>query len=190
MKIIKTLFFTLLILIISNLSAKAASLDEIYRDLVRSDNSGYLPMFVKNRNAPDFLLDDEALKQVTAPAETKPLNVKPINLESERLKREAALKAAQLKWQETLLAVKNNRVTPVVLEEIQNHVDNNEAQAVEIMAWMFARGVGVETDLVKAFNLYQKAASLNVAGANANAAQVYRVMSREQRESLNAYKNN
>ena len=160
MKLKKTRFFIIFSLLFLSLPAHATSLDEIYRDLVRSDNSGYLPMFVKNRNAPDFLLDDEA-----------------------------ALKAARLKWQNTLLAVKNNHVTPVELEEIQKHVNDNEPQAVELFAWMFARGIGVQTDLVRAFHLYRKAAALNVPNANNNAAQVYKAMTREQRESLNALKN-
>lgn len=146
-------------------------------------------MFVKNRNAPDFLLDDEAAKQIMPPKETKTIDMKAVNLESERLKREAALKAARLKWQNTLLAVKNNHVTPVELEEIQKHVNDNEPQAVELFAWMFARGIGVQTDLIRAFHLYRKAAALNVPNANNNAAQVYKAMTREQRESLNTLKN-
>ena len=107
MKLKKTRFFIIFSLLFLSLPAHATSLDEIYRDLVRSDNSGYLPMFVKNRNAPDFLLDDEAAKQIMPPKETKTIDMKAVNLESERLKREAALKAARLKWQNTLLAVKN-----------------------------------------------------------------------------------
>ena len=184
MKLKKTRFFIIFSLLFLSLPAHATSLDEIYRDLVRSDNSGYLPMFVKNRNAPDFLLDDEAAKQIMPPKETKTIDMKAVNLESE-----AALKAARLKWQNTLLAVKNNHVTPIELEEIQKHVNDNEPQAVELFAWMFARGIGVQTDLVRAFHLYRKAASLNVPNANNNAAQVYKAMTREQRESLNALKN-
>ena len=189
MKLKKTRFFIIFSLLFLSLPAHATSLDEIYRDLVRSDNSGYLPMFVKNRNAPDFLLDDEAAKQIMPPTETKTIDMKAVNLESERLNREAALKAARLKWQNTLLAVKNNHVTPVELEEIQKHVNDNEPQAVELFAWMFARGIGVQTDLIRAFHLYRKAAALNVPNANNNAAQVYKAMTREQRESLNALKN-
>ena len=87
MKLKKTRFFIIFSLLFLSLPAHATSLDEIYRDLVRSDNSGYLPMFVKNRNAPDFLLDDEAAKQIMPPKETKTIDMKAVNLESERLKR-------------------------------------------------------------------------------------------------------
>ena len=169
--------------------AQATSLDEIYRDLVRSDNSGYLPMFVKNRNAPDFILDEESSKKITPPEEAKLLDIKAVNLESERAKREAALKAAQERWQNTLKAIKNNQITPVDLEELQKHVNNNEAEAIEIYAWMNARGIGIKPDLVKAFHLYQKASALKVPGANNNAAQVYKAMTREQRNSLTALPN-
>ena len=43
--------------------------------------------------------------------------------------------------------------------------------------------------MIRAFHLYRKAAALNVPNANNNAAQVYKAMTREQRESLNALKN-
>ena len=189
MKLKKAQFFIFFLLLCSSQPVYATSLDEIYRDLVRSDNSGYLPMFVKNRNTPDFILDDETVKKIMPPKEHKNTDIKTVNLESERQKREAALKAAQLKWQNALLAVKNNHITPVDLEEIQKHVNKNDPQAIELFAWMNARGIGIQTNLIKAFHLYQKASSLNVPNANNNAAQVYKAMTREQRESLNFFKN-
>ena len=36
----------------------ATSLDELYRDVIRSENSGYLPMFVKNRKVPMVTLEE------------------------------------------------------------------------------------------------------------------------------------
>lgn len=186
MKTKKSLFFIIFAYVMSSLPVHAASLDDIYRDLVRSDNRGYLPMFVKNRNTPDFLLDDETMKQITV-QEAPQSDIKAISLENERKKKEEALLAAQLKWTNALLAVKNNRVTPVELEEIQKRVDENNPEAIEIFAWMNSRGVGILPDLIKAFNLYQRAAALNVPNANKNAAQVYKIMTRVQRESLNTF---
>lgn len=188
MNIEKSFILTLLAFMVLSNSVQAAGLDEIYRDIVRSDNRGYLPMFVKNRNIPDFLLEDEMMKQVEV-KQTKPEDIKAVNLENERKKREAALLAEQQKWQETLTAVRTNRLTPVELEEILKRVDKNQPDAVEIYAWMNARGVGIQPDLIKAFSLYQKAASLNVPNATKNAAQVYKIMTPAQRESLNAFKN-
>lgn len=188
MKTKKSFIFILLSLVILSGSVHATSLDEIYRDIVRSDNRGYLPMFVKNRNTPDFLLDEEIPKKVEV-KETEVENTQAINLENERKKRDAAIAAQKQKWQDTLTAVKTNRVTPMDLEEIQKRVDENQLDAVEIYAWMNARGVGIKPDLIKAFNLYQKAASLNIPNATKNAAQIYKIMTPVQRESLNAFKN-
>ena len=42
---------------------QASSLDDLYRDVIRSDNDGYLPMFVKNRSMPDVLVEEEVLKK-------------------------------------------------------------------------------------------------------------------------------
>ena len=76
MKKIKTLVFTFLLLFFSANLVQAMSLDEIYRDVVRSDNRGYLPMFVKNRTAPDFLDEEVVLKDVPEP---KPEDTSPVN---------------------------------------------------------------------------------------------------------------
>ena len=72
MKKIKTLVFTFLLLFFSANLVQAMSLDEIYRDVVRSDNRGYLPMFVKNRTAPDFLDEEVVLKDVPEPKPENP----------------------------------------------------------------------------------------------------------------------
>lgn len=58
----QTFIYTVLLGTILAVPAPATSLDEIYRDIVRSDNSGYLPLYVKNRNAPEFLFDDSELQ--------------------------------------------------------------------------------------------------------------------------------
>ena len=52
--------------------ASATSLDELYRDIVRSDNQGYLPMFVKNRSIPDVLIEEEILRQIPENQESQP----------------------------------------------------------------------------------------------------------------------
>lgn len=181
------LIFTALILF-SSQPVLAASLDELYRDIIRDDNEGYLPIFVKNRNQPELLFEED-LEKLTPKKTVEPnLEEEPINLINERKIREAKALAKIKKWQNTIKAVRENRVTPVELEEINNRILINDPKAIEILAWMNARGVGVKQDLITAFNLYQKAAALNVEGANKNAALVYRSMSRLQRESLTAYK--
>ncbi len=187
-QIIPAFLFALL----SACPTEAGSLDELYRDIVRSENQGYLPMFVKNRSIPDILPDESTLGQIKgkAVAPLKEPVPAPVNLTNDRLAREAARKAAVLQWENTLKAVAENRVTPVELEEINYRALQNDPRAVEVLAWMNARGVGVKTDLIQAFHLYQKAAALNVPNAAENAAQVYKVMKPEQRRFLTRDKNN
>ena len=55
----KKIVFIILSLMFAAPESSANSLDELYRDLIRADNEGYLPLFVKNRQAPDILSDDK-----------------------------------------------------------------------------------------------------------------------------------
>ena len=143
-------------------SCRASSLDELYRDIIRSDNRGYLPLFVKNRTAPDdLLLTEEDLAGV---AEIPSTSVD--------------------QWLKTIAAIKSNQVTPLELNDITARVKENDPKATEILAWMYAKGVGVAKDFVAAFNLYKKAAALNVANAEENALTVYKSMSEEQRRKV------
>ena len=57
----KLAFLTLLAFLFVK-PAHSTSLDEIYRDLVKSDNEGYLPLYVKNRKIPDVLIEDTVFK--------------------------------------------------------------------------------------------------------------------------------
>ncbi len=182
------IFFTLLAICFCSQTAHAVGLDEIYRDLVRDDNKGYLPIFVKNRNQPELLFEEDFIKTYPQ-AEVKDIpENKPVSLIDERKIREQQRLEELKRWKEAVKAVKENRVTPVELEEIDRYADNNDPKAVEIKAWMYARGIGVKQDLPEAFYLYQKAASLGVKNALQNAALVYKSMSRFQRENLTSFK--
>lgn len=186
----KTIICGFLLLAGSVLPVQAATLDELYRDIVRSDNSGYLPLYVKNRHSPDFLLDEEELKKAQESADALPINKDDmvIDFENKRKERELEKIAIKLKWQQTLEAVKDNRVTPVELAEIEKRVKKNDPQAVEVYAFMYARGIGVKPDLIKAFNLYQQADKLKVPNAMENAAKVYKSMTPAQRQELSPFK--
>lgn len=166
--------------------AEAASLDEMYRDIVRSDNSGYLPMFVKNRSLPDVLMEEEILKKLPPEVQTQVPNPAPapINLTNDRAAREAAAAAAQQRWVNALQAVQYNQVTPLVLEEIHTRVTLHDPKAVEVLAFMNARGIGIQTNLPRAYELYQLAAKLGVPKAAENAKAVYRAMNADQRRTL------
>lgn len=171
-------------------SSHAMSLDEIYRDVIRSNNSGYLPIYVKNRNAPQFLLDEEKLKdaQEVPPVINEPQKNMIIDFEDYRLQREQEEKAKTQRWLKAIEAVKKNNVTPLDLKEIESKEELDDPTATEILAFMYARGIGVKIDLIKAFKLYRKAERLNIPNAKENAIKVYKVMTPDQRAKLNTAK--
>lgn len=171
-------------------SSHAMSLDEIYRDVIRSNNSGYLPIYVKNRNAPQFLLDEEKLKdaQEVPPVINVPQKNMIIDFEDYRLQREQEEKAKTQRWLKAIEAVKKNNVTPLDLKEIESKEELDDPTATEILAFMYARGIGVKMDLIKAFKLYRKAERLNIPNAKENAIKVYKVMTPDQRAKLNTAK--
>ncbi|MBQ9235013.1 MAG: SEL1-like repeat protein [Alphaproteobacteria bacterium] len=165
--------------------AQAASLDELYRDIIRSNNSGYLPMFVKNRQTPDIILDDEEIKNSPKPEMPKLSTPdETIKLSSEFQELSALAKARYNQWLKTIAAVKSNQVTPIELDDIYTRVKENDPKATEILAWMYTKGVGVSTDYVEAFNLYKRAALLNVNNAERNALTVYKAMNETQRRQV------
>ena len=183
----KLIFLTLLAALYAS-PVLATSLDAIYRDLVKSDNQGYLPLFVKNRKAPD-ILNDEQITNIPPVEEAQEPKVVPYQIplvDKYKIAKEAELERLR-RWDNAVKAVQENRVTPLELDEILRYVAVNNPKAVEIYAWMTARGVGVKQDLVKAFNLYQQAIFLQVPNAEKNAAIVYRDLTPEQRQQIKAY---
>lgn len=168
------------------ISVHATSLDELYRDIVREDNSGYLPLFVKNRTTPDFLLDDTTIKQIKEKTPLIPItgNNEIINFENKRKQKELEETLQQQQWQQTIETVKKGRVTAVELKEIEKRIQKNDTQALEIYAYIYAKGIGVKPNLIKAFKLYKRAEKLKVPNAKENAAKVYKAMSKQQRKEL------
>lgn len=163
-------------------TAQATSLDDLYRDIVRDDNSGYLPIFVRNRNKPELLFEDK-LPQIKQ--EEKKENARPIvNLTDERKIKQDEIKAEKERWSNAIKAIQTNNITPKELKILDDYVEKGDVKAIEIKAWMLAKGHGIKQDFVSSFLLYRKAEKLGVKDAKKNAAQVYRAMSREQRESL------
>ena len=97
----------------------ATSLDELYRDVIRSDNNDYLPLFVKNRKAPMVVLEEDDLSEV------KPKDKERVEYKSEVLKltstvdeKAQLMKERQLQWLRTIDAVKTNQVTAIELDDI------------------------------------------------------------------------
>ena len=181
----KKLFIALLCLVGFSQDCFATNLDELYRDVIRSDNSGYLPLFVKNRKTPVVVLEEEDLVQVI-PQKKKEIEYEGdvLNLTNDVSERVRASQERQLQWGKTIAAIKSNQVTPVELDDITSRVRDEDPKAIEILAWMYTNGVGVSKDFVEAFNLYKKAAQLNVNNAEKNAIIVYKSMNEEQRRRI------
>ena len=178
--------FLLVDMLLMPVNVRASSLDGIYRDIIRSNNSGYLPLFVKNRHLPDILLSDEELKKsISTSSNLKPIEPnQKLKLSSDFADVDALKKAQHYQWLKTIAAVKSNQVTPLELDEIATRARSGDAKAIEILAWMYTKGVGVSTDFVEAFNLYKKAALLNVANAERNAMIIYKAMNETQRQQV------
>lgn len=51
--------------------------------------------------------------------------------------------------------VRAGKVTPVELRALELKAEQSDPQAVEILGWIYARGVGVKPDLIKSFKFYQ-----------------------------------
>lgn len=174
--------FTALIILAFPKSLQAFSLDEVYRDVVRSAHDGYLPTYIKNRNSPTLDFGTSKLSEVKDLEEAEEMEVLSFN-KSNKEKTEAMLRDEE-SWKKTLIAVQENQVTPTVIDEIEKIVALDDPKAVEIYAWMFAKGAGVQKDLIKAFDLYKKAIALGVDKADENAVKVFNVMTREQKERV------
>ena len=183
---LRFILLTLFLLLTPSL-CYANSLDEIYRDLIRSENEGYLPMFVKNRQLPDFLFEEDIPSHLKNPSKSE--NNEVLDFSKKRQEREEALALAGLKWQKVKEAIKSNNVSATDLEEINIKLSKNNIEAIEIYAYMNAKGVGISQNLVKAFQLYQKAIRLNIPDAKKNATLVFKSMSLEQKEELNNFEN-
>lgn len=185
----KKLFFAIVsatVALVSSQGCQASSLDDLYRDIIRSDNKGYLPLFVKNRQAPD-VLDEQKIATTTISPEADALPtsaVQEVSLTNPIPAQENAVRAKQLKWDQTLQAVEKNQVTPLELDEINYRLKLNDPKAIEVMAWMYTNGVGVETNYIEAYRLYKRAAALEIPQAKNNAVLLFKAMNEEQRRKI------
>ncbi|MFI3241317.1 MAG: SEL1-like repeat protein [Alphaproteobacteria bacterium] len=161
---------------------ETTNLDEIYREIVKADNEDYLPLFVKNREAPNFLKDIENVENITPEESENNENV--IFFENKIAKRTAQQKAEELKWQAVILAIQQDKVTPFEIEIINNRIKRKDPQATELLAFMNAKGIGVEQDLIESFMLYKKAYNLGVENAKKSAVLVYKSMNNYQKQKL------
>lgn len=187
MKKASFLFLSMMLGCLCSNEACAAGLDEIYRDLVRSDNRGYLPLFVKNREAPKIFDDENILNQMSQPSGLSEQNLnglEDVNLDNERQRQSKEREEDELRWKKVLKNVQSGFVSSVEIEELTKRERENNPQAVEVLGWIYAKGIGVEPDLIKAFNYYKKGTALSIPQAKENAIKVYKAMTPAQKSSL------
>jgi len=147
------------------------SLDEIYRSTLREENGGALPGFVVNRGRPPL----PERKPVPPDAAT----AGPAIVEQDL--------TARMPWVQVVKEIAGGAPTPFAVEAVRSRAEADDGQAVELLGWMYANGVGVARDLPTAFTLYARAAELGVQGAMENAQAVYKAMSPDnQRAVFNA----
>jgi len=149
------------------------TLDEIFRGTVRSENDGTLPAYVVNRGLVPY-------------PERKPLTPE----EEAALRRSGRAGViedpltSEMAWTDVVKEVAGGAPGPFAVDAVRRRAENADGQAVELLAWMSANGVGVQRDLAEAFDLYSRADQLGVASARDNAKAIYRAMSSEQRRTV------
>ena len=94
---------------------------------------------------------------------------------------------AEYSWSDIVLAVKKGNVTPFDLAEIRRLSEHENAEAIELLAWMYATGTGLRQDLQKSYAYYLQAANMGVPSAYDNVRAVYQAMSPSQRASLPSF---
>jgi len=90
-------------------------------------------------------------------------------------------------WSDIVIAVKKGKVSPFDLAEIRRLSERENAEAIELLAWMYATGTGLRQDLQKSYTYYLQAAHMGVPSAYDNVRAVYLAMSPDQRASLPSF---
>lgn len=90
-------------------------------------------------------------------------------------------------WSDIVGSVKKGNVSPFDLAEIRRQAEHENAEAIELLAWMYATGTGLHQNLQKSYTYYLQAAHMGVSSAYDNVRAVYRAMTPEQRASLPSF---
>lgn len=176
------------ILIPNNAKSFGLSLDDMYRDIVRSENDGYLPTYISDKDTIDIQLDDNDIKKIETPKLNQDENTI-VYLKNKRKENNAIDSAKEKEWEEIVTAAKTTRISPYHYTKIQKMADNNNPKAIELLAWMKANGTGCSQDLVSSYYLYKKASRLKVKNANKNALLVYKSLPDKTRRELSKFHN-
>ncbi len=182
-------------ILISNMAyAFNPTLDEIFKNIIRIDNEGRLPLYIQEKDSKTPVSEEksqilkaentattDSLKELK---ETKNNKQEEIEIDIERNISKSSysdqkLAEAQQKiklWEILVSKIKTGNINAFDLEKIETLVREKDPKAVELYAWMRATGTGVRQDLQNAWELYSLAANLGVKNAGENANAVYQTM--------------
>ena len=86
---------------------------------------------------------------------------------------------------EAIAKINAKEATAADIDVIQKQAEAKEPRAVEALAWCKLNGIGMDTDLIAAFQLYGEAADLGVATARSNQVAIFEtLLTPEQRQSV------
>lgn len=158
---------------VSQVFAFGLTVDQMYRNVMNSENGGTgssepLLAFKKADSKPEAIWQE-----------------KKAYFEKRSQKTEEFQQNSD--WKDIVAAVKRGNVSPFDLAEIRRLSEHENAEAIELLAWMYATGTGLRQDLQKSYAYYLQAAHMGVPSAYDNVRSVYRAMSPSQRASLPSF---
>ena len=168
-------FFVGLLILCGQANAFGLTADQMYRNLMRSESDDSLSAALRRE------------KKADEPVMTfKKRAVRTDSVEPQ-IGEDRSVFKAQYNWNDIVVAVRRGQVSPFDLEEIRRLSEHENAEAIELLAWMYATGNGIRQDLVQAWSYYMRAAGLGVETGAQNARAVYRGMTAAQRAQLTAF---
>lgn len=169
--------------------AFSRSLDEIYRDMLREEYNGELPDYMINKGikTQDFYNDLAREEGVSihygSSIGATDSGGKSVSLE----KGGYGTETISRDWKRIISVVSKDMISPFDVQEIKQRVDRDDKKAVELLAWMYTVGRGVNQDKKKAWQLYNKGIFLGVPNAEYNAKAIYKTLNRHERSQLSMY---
>lgn len=165
---------------VSQAFAFGLTADQMYRNLVVSERAGTRTS-VANVSSEPLLTFKKA--------ESKPEAIWQESNGSfaKKRKNERSAFEKEYSWNDIVISVKKGQVSPFELAEIRRLSERDNAEAIELLAWMYATGTGLRQDLQKSYTYYLQAANMGVSSAYDNVRAVYQAMSPDQRAQLPAF---
>lgn len=156
----------------ADVGAFGLTADQMYRNLMRSESDDSLSAALRRE------------KKADEPVMTfKKRAVRTDSVEPQ-IGEDRSVFKAQYNWNDIVVAVRRGQVSPFDLEEIRRLSEHENAEAIELLAWMYATGTGIRQDLSKSYAYYLHAAHLGVPSASDNVRVVYQAMTPTQRSAL------